>query len=447
MATPVVVAAHVAPSAAPAQRVAVQPHAAFDDTTEPAPLHWLRGTPVAPVAHPKIALVRDPAFHGLATGGAARRDPEILGFAQSGEVTSGSWSSDLNFSLLSTIAYFGVNVNSDGSLVTSDSGYAGWWSPQLTQLMSSAHAAGDRVVLTVKSFDNGTIASITGSETTRQQLIANVINQLRTRGGDGVNVDFEGTDSSVSANFTTFIGELYSALIAQVPQQSYLTVDTYASARQGGTMYDLSGLVPHLDAFDLMGYGFASASQAGPTAPLHGDWYNVTQSVTDYMDTYGVPASKLILGVPYYGYKWSVSNPTPGNDGVQPGSNDSADTYSGALSDFACAQQLRQFWDPTFDEPYATWYSPQTNDPCGGNWNSYRELYYDNAQSLGDKYDLVNADGLRGIGIWALGYDSGSNDLWNEIALKFSVTHAPIATVTALPQSENPTGCTVSWTQ
>ena len=105
VATPVVVAAHVAPSAAPAQRVAVQPHAAFDDTTEPAPLHWLRGTPVAPVAHPKIALVRDPAFHGLATGGAARRDPEILGFAQSGEVTSGSWSSDLNFSLLSTIAY------------------------------------------------------------------------------------------------------------------------------------------------------------------------------------------------------------------------------------------------------------------------------------------------------------------------------------------------------
>ena len=30
---------------------------------------------------------------------------------------------------------------------------------------------------------------------------------------------------------------------------------------------------------------------------------------------------------------------------------------------------------------------------------------------------------MRGIGIWALGYDSGSQDLWNEIAAKFWVSH------------------------
>ncbi|MGH3422330.1 MAG: hypothetical protein ACRDOD_22370, partial [Streptosporangiaceae bacterium] len=39
--------------------------------------------------------------------------------------------------------------------------------------------------------------------------------------------------------------------------------------------------------------------------------------------------------------------------------------------------------------------------------------------------DLVNGRGLRGIAIWALGYDSGTNDLWNEIAAKFTVTKYP----------------------
>ncbi len=57
--------------------------------------------------------------------------------------------------------------------------------------------------------------------------------------------------------------------------------------------------------------------------------------------------------------------------------------------------------------------------------DSDRELYYDNAQSLGDKYQLVNRDWLRGIGIWALGYDSGSSDLWNAISANFTVSHSP----------------------
>jgi spore germination protein YaaH len=424
----------------------VQPHAAFDQTTGPAPAGWQPGAKAEPLAHPKVALQRNSAAASSNGTSAAPPDPEVLGFAQSGEVTSGAWTSDLRFGQLSTVAYFGVNVNSDGTFSTGDSGYAGWRSAQLTSLMNTAHNAGDRVVLTIKAFNDAAIRGATGSEATRQNTIAAVINELRSRGGDGVNVDYEGVSSNLAANFTTFVAELYNALLAQVPGQSYLTVDTYASAGLGGTMYDLAALTPHLDAFDLMGYGFASGSEASPTAPLHGDWYNVTQAVNDYQTKYGVPAHSLILGVPYYGFKWSVASPNPGNDGRQPGSGSQADTYAAALSDMSCALNLTQYWDATFAEPYATWWSPASGDPCGGNHNSWRELYYDNALALGAKYDLVNAEGLRGIGIWALGYDSGSSDLWNEIAAKFSVTHAPSATVAALPASENTTAFGVNWT-
>ena len=80
-----------------------------------------------------------------------------------------------------TVAYFGVNVSSNGTLATGDSGYAVWRSSQLTSLMDAAHRAGDRVVLTIKAFNDSTIAGSTGSELARQTLVTAVINELHTR--------------------------------------------------------------------------------------------------------------------------------------------------------------------------------------------------------------------------------------------------------------------------
>lgn len=335
-------------------------------------------------------------------------------------MSSGAWSGDLRFDLLSTVAYFGINVNPDGILVTGDAGYTVWRSSQMTALINQAHSAGDRVALTVKAFNDSTIRSSTGSEPARQTLINGIIGELTGRGGDGVNIDFEGVCPCLSANFTTFIAELSGAMQSRTPSSDYLTADVYASTPLGGTMYDIPGLAPHLDAFDVMGYGYTSsaAANAGPVAPLTGDWYNDTRAVNDFLAQ--VPPDKIILGVPYYGIKWSVANNGPEAPTT---STATEETFADALADFGCAQQLAQHWDANYFESYATWWSPASGDPCGGNRNSWRELYFENAASLGYKYDLVNAKGLRGIGIWALGYDHGSNALWNEISLKFSVTH------------------------
>jgi spore germination protein YaaH len=416
-------------SAGHAQAMPFRAHMYFDDSTgRPAP-GIVRGAPARP-----LAVAKNPATRAAPTVAAVGGvtvpppDPEVLGFVQSGEVVSGAWVADLRFDLLSTIAYFAVNVNTNGTLVTNDAGYTTWWSSQQTSLINAAHNAGDRVVLTVKAFNDTLIAAVTGTEPIRQTLINSIVNEVVTRPADGVNVDFEGVSSSLSTNFTTFVAELQNALNARAGGHAYLTVDTYASAGQGGSMYDLAALWHHVDALDLMGYGFepCTAGDAGPSAPMGGCWYNVPQAVNDYMTKFGVPASELLLGVPYYGYKWNVSCPSGcvGQDHATPGGT-GADTYSGVLSDFGCAQSLQQHWDATFQGPWASWYSPATNDPCLGNHGSYRELYYDNAQSLGLKYDLVNGRGLRGIAIWALGYDSGTSDLWNEITAKFTVAKYP----------------------
>jgi spore germination protein YaaH len=426
-------------SAAASGAPGLRAHALFDDTTGP----WLTGiTPgskAQPLRHAR-AGVRDPqtgSGPGSVTVSSSASgtppDPEVLGFAQAGEVTSGAWQSDLTMRLLTTIAYFGVNLNGDGTLVTSDSGYQGWWSSQATSLINAAHSAGDRVVLTVKAFSNTVIAAVTGSAQSRASAVSSIVSQVSARGADGVNLDFEGTDSSVAGHFDTFVSALSATLRSQLPQQAYLTVDTYASAASGGTMYDIRGLGQSVDAFDVMAYDITSpgAAFAGPVAPLNGMTYADTNTVNSYLQL--IAPSQLILGVPYYGYKWSTTTNQPQAQTI---GTASADTYSGAISDFQCAQQLSQHWDPTFAAPWASWFSPSSGYPCGGNHGSWRELYYENGTSLGAKYDLVNNKHLRGIGIWALGYDTGHQELWNEIATKFTVTHAPTPLMTALPTSE-----------
>ena len=190
-------------------------------------------------------------------------------------------------------------------------------------------------------------------------------------------------------------------------------------------------LAPSVDAFFIMAYDMTSPADL-PNSPLSGPYtYTDTTSVDQYVTMAG--AGKVILGVPYYGYKFSTTSPAfnaTQNTGAVNGCNwNCSDPYGVIMTEFQCAQQLQVNWDAPSSTPWAAWYSPVSNDPCaapgGAGHNSWRELYYDNASSLGLKYDLVNNRGIRGAGIWALGYDHGSTDLWQPIKTKFQCAVGP----------------------
>ncbi len=366
----------------------------------------------------------------IGNGGALRR--EVLGFAPYWELShQGNW----NYSLLSTVAYFGLDLKTNGSVDQTTPGYTYWNSADLTTIINNAHQAGDRVVVVIKG-DSQTgcdtacdVDALVGTEASRQAAISNTINAIAQKSLDGVNVDLEGTSTNypnVQTNFTTFVRELSTAVHSRWPS-AYVTVDTYSgSASWDGGIFKIGDLAPLVDGLFVMGYDMYAANmntnQAGPNAPLSGPWtYTDATAVNQYLTK--APASKVILGVPYYGYKWSTggtanSGPPPPYSSTLPGRT--PDYYADILSDFGCALNLSKNWDNNASSPWATWWSPGSGDPCGGNHNSWRELYYDNAQSLGLKYDLVNSSGLAGTGMWALGFDGSSSDLWNVLAAKFT---------------------------
>jgi len=100
-----------------------------------------------------------------------------------------------------------------------------------------------------------------------------------------------------------------------------------------------------------------------------------------------VPPSKVILGVPFYGYEW----PT---DGGYLGAS-----TTGAPTPLTYAQIASSSWPVYWDSFSST---PWTSFQVAGQWY---EVYYDDPTSLSLKADLSNFFSLRGVGVWALGMD------------------------------------------
>jgi spore germination protein YaaH len=314
----------------------------------------------------------------------ALRPHEIFGFAP-------YWTLDLSpgFDLrsMSTLAYFGVDANPDGSVQQSGDGWTGYSSEALASLITRAHQSGVRVVLTVKNFDNAQLHTLSTTPGAGEKLGAALVDLVRAKNMDGANLDFEGTGSADRAAFAGFVTRVAQTLHAANPHWQ-VTADTYAgSAADSGSYYDVGAMAPALDAFFVMAYDmYGDGSHAQPNAPLGGYPSNDTEAMAAYAAV--VPASKLLLGLPFYGYDFATADNQPNS------------AASGAPSPQSYAQIAAAgrpvMWDTRGQSPFTAY------QDAGGAWH---ETYYDNPQSLALKAQLVNKYGLRGLGVWALGMD------------------------------------------
>ena len=358
--------------------------------------------------------------------GALRR--EIFGFLPYWQLNSSSLR--IQYDKISTIAYFGVGADAKGNLIKRNSdgsvttGWSGWTSSRMTSIMNAAHATGTRVVLTVQSFAWNTSGktrqkSLLSSSTARDTLARQIAAAVRDRGADGVNLDFEPLVSGMESEFVALIKSIRARLDA-IARGYQITFDTTGFI---GNYPIESATSNGADAIFIMGYDYrgASSSPVGSVAPLSRSGYDIRDTVAAYAAR--VPPSKLILGVPYYGRAWSTDTNrvhAKNISGTKYGAS-SAVTYVNALPFFA--DHGKQY--ETTEQVAWTVYRRQNCTTTYGCVNPYRQLYVDDARTLGKKYDLVNAYGLRGAGIWALGYDGTRPELWNAIAAKFITDTIP----------------------
>ncbi len=387
------------------------------------------GPNVAAIDRPSV----DPASAPMADLAAAV-DPgglkrEVFGFLPYWELTDSS--TRLDWEKLSTIAYFGVGVAANGDLQEKNAdgsttvGWGGWTSAAMTKVMNSAHASGARVVLTIQSFawtSAGVVRqrSLLGSAANRANLARQIAGAVRDRGADGVNLDFEPIISGYSDEFTALVRTIRKEL-NKVAHGYQVTFD--ATGWIGNYPIGDATASGGADAVVVMAYDYrtGSSSVAGSVAPSGGPTYDVADTIRAYISR--IPASKIILGVPYYGRAWSTASSGLHAKNVSGTKNGASTTvvYSTAVT-FAADHGRK--WDPVEGAAW-TAYRRKNCTAKYGCVNPWRELYYDDAQALGRKYDLINQYNLRGAGIWALGYDGTRTELYAMLKAKFITDKIP----------------------
>jgi spore germination protein YaaH len=388
-------------------------------------------------AIPDVAAPVEPPKRGqaVAYGVVNQLRREVFGFLP-------YWESSYtpNYDILSTVAYFGVGMNGSGDLIKKDSdgststGWGGWTSSWMTKVLNGAHANGTRVVITIECFawsssQAATQTALLSSPQNRANGIAQIVAAITDRGADGVNLDFEPIASGQSANFVTFVRDLRTALNAA--HSGYeLTYD--ATGR--GTTYNTTNLLASggADAVFIMGYDFRSidSTYAASMDPLTSPKiFDLTDSINRYKAW--APTSKLILGLPYYGRKYVTVD-----DKIY-----STCTYTASNITFTSAQAYMRSFGRRYDSIEQAAWTAYFVDP---NWF---QIYYDDAQALGARADMINYWNLRGMGIWALGYDAGYDDAANVVASRFLTDKTPpkVGIVNIAP-AQHDEGFAVTWT-
>ena len=317
----------------------------------------------------------------------------VFGFLPDWEFLSGS-ANYLHLNLLSHIAVFGFEADSLGNLTPP----FGWpW----TDFISVAHQSNIKVLITIISFNNGTTHKLLTNEQAKQNLYNNIYSILSTNNLDGVNIDFEGLyESDRGSNITSFLAALNEFL----PNEMEVSFDS-PFWNWGG--WDFNELAASCDYLFIMGYdAYGSwSTTSGPSSPLTGGYVNLQNALT-YNSQYGTVVQnnpeKLILGFPYYGNHWTTESNSESSDVIE---YISSLTYRTITSGFEWNDKQ---WSNEYNTPRYVWDETKCN-----------QIWFDDDSSLTLKYEFAKQKNLKGVGIWALGFDGNRTELWDALNSEF----------------------------
>jgi len=301
-----------------------------------------------------------------------------------------------NYNVLSHIAYFSYEVD------TATGGYTtirGWNS---TPVIDFAHERGVKVLLTVTNFGTAKNTEILSDTVKQKLMLQTLITLLKDRNGDGVNFDLESVSFSQRSNLVNFIKMAVTMIKNEIPSAEISMATPAVDWNNSFNLAALSGLCDYLI---VMGYNYywSTSTTAGPVAPLSGETYTVVHTLDTYLNS-GVVPEKLFLGIPWYGLDWPVTSEV----------RKAAATGKATSRTYSSSQQIADEHIKIFDQATKV---PWVRYTASSVW---RQMWFEDPQSLTLKYNLVNSMDLGGTGIWALSYEGTYKGVWETISNAYS---------------------------
>lgn len=262
---------------------------------------------------------------------------------------------------------------------------------------------GAKPLLSVTAGGADTAHTLLASETSRASTVDALARALADY--DGISIDFEGLYPEDRDPLTRFMAQLAARLR---PEGKLVTMALSAKTTDtrigwAGAM-DYAGLAPHADLFILMAYGYRTSRSTVPGSVAPMSW--VEASLNFALSQ--IPADKILLGVPLYGYDWDTTTGPPAKVLRAPDAVALASRY-GATVVVDPTQQSARFGYTDAD-------------------GHSHEVWFENRSSLASKLELVRRHNLAGAAGWRLGHEHP--EAWQAInALRRPGTSTPASAV------------------
>lgn len=273
------------------------------------------------------------------------------------------------------------------------------WAEFIKHKVCLAHSHGVKLVASPGIY---AAPPITGNHSHRVAWATNLLKTIQAYHLDGISFDHEDpaeVGSLHSQWYTELVATTRAVFHAANPAYQITVCVAWSPDNIDLRGYDYLGLAKASDALYVMDYDTQSwifgPCMAAANAPYFGAKYGLMR----YLDL-GIPAQKLILGVPWYGYRY------PCEEGTAPDARFCAipeKPFRGINCSDAAGKEMNY---PLIMDAYEQYHSteikwdhnqktPYFNTVENGRVYQY---HYDNAASLRLKYELARSYNLRGVG-------------------------------------------------
>lgn len=317
------------------------------------------------------------------------------------------------FELLSTIAYFSYKVDPQSGSYSNPNEILDW---KTTAMIDSAKVHNTKVLLTVSSHGLKNNQLFLDDPRKWETLIDSVVSLIKFRKADGVDLNFENIPRLKRISFNLFVEQFRETLDKEInDKKPVMSITLPAVDRR--EIFDINELQEYADLMLIMGYDYNAGSENDvAVAPLEASFEggnSLSNTVSFYLEN-GLDPAKTVLALPYYG---TMRDGKLINNGLEVAPvSERKVTYREIKELFdEDSEEMKDqelILDPiTMTNYYDIYYRDDTN----------KEIWFDDAYTLGKKYNFALSQNLKGIGIWALGYDNGREELWEVIDEKFAV--------------------------